>query len=273
MRKLSIEEKARRYDEVFSAAKEWYNNPNSSSIGKSYLYAVLPELKESKDSEDERIRNEIVAFIEQAIHRGGGTSIPQEQEDRWIAWLEAQGEHANFRNAIQVGDKVTRNKDGVLVNLSQLNRVAKKQGEQKPWSEEDEKIYQSIMDDTVQENQLDDKQTDWLKNLKDRVLPQQTEWSEDDKGNLLDVKCVIDEVWHNQYVRETIDYSCEELESLWHWLDNIWQRVEFPHDTWKPSDEQIKALETVLYTNMSRNDERYSVLSEFVAELKKLREE
>lgn len=40
---------------------------------------------------------------------------------------------------------------------------------------------------------------------------------------------------------------------------------------WKPSDEQIKALETTLYSNMSRNDERYSVLSEFVAELKKLK--
>ena len=41
-------------------------------------------------SEDERIRNEIIAFVEQAIHRGGGTPIPQNQEDRWIAWLEKQ---------------------------------------------------------------------------------------------------------------------------------------------------------------------------------------
>lgn len=36
------------------------------------------------------------------------------------------------------------------------------------WSKEDEKIYQSIMDDTVQENQLDDKQINWLKYLKDK---------------------------------------------------------------------------------------------------------
>ena len=48
---------------------------------------------------------------------------------------------------------------------------------------------------------------------------------------------------------------------------------EHLHNRWRPSDEQIKALETTLYTNMSRNDERYSVLSEFVAELKKLRAE
>jgi len=41
--------------------------------------------------------------------------------------------------------------------------------EQEPtWNGEDESIYQSIIDDTVQENQLDDKQINWLKSLKDR---------------------------------------------------------------------------------------------------------
>ena len=44
---------------------------------------------------------------------------------KMIAWLEKQGKHANFRNKIQIGDKVTRNEDGVLVNLSQLKRIAK----------------------------------------------------------------------------------------------------------------------------------------------------
>ena len=40
-------------------------------------------------------------------------------------WLKKQGEHANFLSKIQVGDKVTRNEGGVLVNISQLERVAK----------------------------------------------------------------------------------------------------------------------------------------------------
>lgn len=43
-----------------------------------------------KESEDERIRNEIIAFIEQATHSGGGTIIPEEKEDKWIAYLERQ---------------------------------------------------------------------------------------------------------------------------------------------------------------------------------------
>ena len=58
-----------------------------------------------------------------------------------------------------------------------------KKVEQKPaWSEEDERIYQSIMDDTVQENQLNDKQTNWLRDIKYRYLQQPKQaWSEEDE--------------------------------------------------------------------------------------------
>ena len=45
--------------------------------------------------------------------------------------LKKQVEHANFISKPQAGCKVKRNEDGVLVNLSKLNRVANKQGEQK----------------------------------------------------------------------------------------------------------------------------------------------
>lgn len=38
--------------------------------------------------------------------------------------------HMEFLDKIQEGDKVTRNSDGVLVNLSQLDRVAKKKDHQ-----------------------------------------------------------------------------------------------------------------------------------------------
>lgn len=47
--------------------------------------------------------------------------------DKNIAWLEKKGERDKFKDAIQIGYKVTRNRDGVLVNLSKLERVAKKE--------------------------------------------------------------------------------------------------------------------------------------------------
>lgn len=65
------------------------------------------------------------------------------------------------------------------------------------------------------------------------------------------------------YIHEVIQSDCD-IEDEGRWKVSV-------KECWKPSDEQIKALETTLYTNMSRNDERYSVLSEFVAELKKLK--
>ena len=76
---------------------------------------IFPELRES---EDERIRKEIEQLI-QCMHDA------DPRKERWIAWLEKQGEHANFLNKIQIGDKVTRNEFGELVNISQLERIAK----------------------------------------------------------------------------------------------------------------------------------------------------
>ena len=51
--------------------------------------------------------------------------------------------------------------------MSEMTDLVKDYIIQKPaWSEEDERMYQSIIDDTVQENQLDIKQIDWLKSLR-----------------------------------------------------------------------------------------------------------
>ncbi len=50
------------------------------------------------------------------------------------------------------------------------------------------------------------------------------EWSAEDQRNIQDLESIIDEVWHNQKVRELLDHSEEELESLWQWIDKIWQK-------------------------------------------------
>lgn len=66
------------------------------------------------------------------------------------------------------------------------------------WSQDDERIYQSIIDDTVQENQLDDKQISWLKSLKDRAT-----WkpSEEQKPILQMVQ------WTGNNLKELIDFT------------------------------------------------------------------
>ena len=88
------------------------------------------------ESEDEKIRESLIDYF-----RWNAKQLIDEFSNKEvITWLEKQGEHYNFIKSIQIGDEVTRNRDGVLVNLSQLKRVAKpanvveseKQGEQKP---------------------------------------------------------------------------------------------------------------------------------------------
>ena len=81
----------KEYKKLKAGIKNAYLYAQTNST-KAVLEHILPELRES---EDERVRNEIIAFVEQAIHRGGGTPIPQEQEDSWIAWLEKQRESQN----------------------------------------------------------------------------------------------------------------------------------------------------------------------------------
>lgn len=103
------------------------------------------ENDDSLTSEDDRIRKEIIEHIKD--QQSSFISAPdcrdkyEEEENNkynsWIAWLKKQGEHANFLSKIQVGDKVTRNEDGVLVNLSQLDRVAQKRGEQDKFTKEE----------------------------------------------------------------------------------------------------------------------------------------
>ena len=122
------------YKKIFEGIVDIIRTTEKSDIGFAnictYIGENCPELKES---EDEKIRKWCISHFKACINVIKDNDEYKEYlSNKVISWLEKQGRHANFRNKIQIGDKVTRNEDGVLVNLSQLNRVAeknKKQGE------------------------------------------------------------------------------------------------------------------------------------------------
>ena len=96
MKELSIEEKAKLYDEGLIVAKQWYNDSDTTKKEKYLLKGMFPELAES---EDERIRKEIVEHFKETIDNiRAEEEIPREgtvliaNMRRWIAWLEEQGE-------------------------------------------------------------------------------------------------------------------------------------------------------------------------------------
>lgn len=76
-------------------------------------------------TEDDVRRRSTIQVLEYARSLDTYNQYGKADIDKNIAWLEKQGEHANFFSKIQVGDKVTRNEGGVLVNISQLERIAK----------------------------------------------------------------------------------------------------------------------------------------------------
>lgn len=270
MDKLTTEQKAQRYNEALERAKGVIEqNPLMEYLKKGIEY-ILPELKES---EDERVRKEVKSLFLGWIN-GSNPPLLAEECNRWIAWLEKQGEHANFRNKIQIGDKVTRNEDGVLVNLSQLNRVAKKnekQEEQKPnpcdgcinrkgcincengelreieqnpaWSEEDNKLLELTFSNLIEiKNRFGagygkvGECIDWLTSLKDRVQLKQ-EWSEEDEDAIGMAIIALDDMYNPDEPNDTYAGHSMPFDKAAERLKSLRERY-----AWKPSDEQIIAL-------------------------------
>ncbi len=81
----TIEEKAKRYDELSKEVLDYFNGKTKmfSDVDKT-LELLFPELKES---EDDKIRKEIIYHIQHC-----NDTIDEVAEKRMIAWLEKQGD-------------------------------------------------------------------------------------------------------------------------------------------------------------------------------------
>ena len=78
MKELSIEEKAKAYDEALKRAIKHHDKDGLTLEQYETIDIIFPELKESKD---ERIRKEIINYIKTGTYHKD-----------WLAWLEKQGE-------------------------------------------------------------------------------------------------------------------------------------------------------------------------------------
>lgn len=261
MKELSIEEKARLYDEaIINGSRLW----ESDMITRESYEYIFPELRET---EDDRIRKEIMDFLRKGID-GSSFEDVKEKYRTWLSWIQKEGEHANFRKKIQIGDKVTRNKDGMLVNLSQLNRAAKKdkkQGEQKPteWHSEDEQNLNAclgfIPDEFLRR---------WLKNVvyvkydngKLEKIEQDIVWSKEDERLFQIVIDILDKENHLGNISHTDLIACvKKLKSL------------KPHPTWKPSDGQMDAFNYYLENDIDNEGVFGHQLVKLYQDLKKLK--
>ena len=239
---------------------------------------VFPELKES---EEERIRNEIIAFIEQAIHSGGGTIIPEEKEDKWIAYLEKQKEQKLSTPKYRVGE-VMRTKqeaaegitDGLPVIVSMDDNYYYCTNEKIPiseqdeyefppmnmrqqpgkWSEEDENRFRNLI--YLVEHSNEGKGTkegfvkfiNRLKSLLSQSRTNHTVWHNASEEK--PTKLPIIHIWyHGNRVNTVVAHENiglqEELDDINFQPDDKWAYVEDllnAQSHWKPSEEQMEAF-------------------------------
>ena len=224
MKELSIEQKAKAYDEALEKSKRLYEQ---GTITESLAY-IFPELKESKD---DMVRKAIIEHFE-----GSHSSMYPYKgftKEQILAWLEKQGQTFTKKDV----------DDAYLKGVCDAKQELEKQGEQKPadvrtigywhvedveqnhtWSKEDEEMLKMVIKSCEQCGS--EYAYYWLKSLKDRVQPKQ-EWSEEDEKNLNEVQRILE--LHGQCSMGLILW----LKSLRH------------QNTWKPSDEQIKVCKEV----------------------------
>ena len=229
-----------------------------------------------KENEDERIRKEIISFIQDDIDeinlKVSGDYDDRDEDDiahqNWckkaIAWLEKQGEKnkhtkhpdmvANLKEYLANTPKEQLEKD--WDELKHWNNVGPTveeflYGKQNPaWSEEDEnrlKVVITFVNSNPAQDPFYDKGClkDWLKTLKDRVQPQpKSEWSEADERNASYICAALDCYFRLREERNNTNGQ-EDLNKARNWLYNKLNSIK-PQNIWKPSDGQMQAFKAAI---------------------------
>ena len=94
MEELSIEEKAKAYDEALERARIWKDKSGMPADKQGILDDIFPELA---GSEDEQIRKELTKHLKEGVE-GYMPAGDSSDYRRWLDWLEKQGESYTKRD-------------------------------------------------------------------------------------------------------------------------------------------------------------------------------
>jgi hypothetical protein len=269
MKELSVEEKAKRYDEAKARMSKAYND-NRCTLG--FMNEIFPELKEN---EDERVRNKLIEFFK-------GYSPDEEwwgnitQEDI-LAWIEKQGKQ---KTVDEIAKEVCKNKESAMVFLKSTGIMNEKgeladeykieQDEQNStWSEEDEDYFDAIiakLEITQEDALLTDNQMEFLKSIKDRVQFQNSIVTDEELAQ------AKKEAYNDAL--DKIEYHSDEPTFDDGWsaaIGYIRKKAINPQPHWKPSEKQMQALSDA-GNSFRPFEEGHKVLWSLYNDLKKLRE-
>ena len=126
MKELSIEEKAKRYDNLLVRLQEAkVDNDVCDERYCCVINDIVPELKEPElaESEDEKVRKEIRDFICWATDRGCITKEQVEKSNSWLAWLEKQREQKpadEIEPKFKVGDWIVSKTSNLVYRVDSI---------------------------------------------------------------------------------------------------------------------------------------------------------
>lgn len=223
------------YKKKYKEALEWMRELYPTMVSCADKEAALKYFPEIKESENERTRKELINYLDNFTN-----SEDRELVDKFIAWLEKQGElkPAVVIPKFRVGDVIRIKGSNAEHKITDISGVCYRGN---GWgldiiAGDESNVYE--------------------------LVEQKPAWSEVDEINLEKA------IW---YVENPAPMVVKDS-MLVEWLKSL-----RPQNRWKPSDEQMKCISDVVADAKYRNDistngyEPYTHLSTLLQQLKKLK--
>lgn len=168
----------KKYKEALEIAKSFIN-PNRLGATKEELVQMFPELKES---EDERVRKYLIKCVNENMFVKPFNADDVDKQTI-LAWLEMHSKASKVEAAMC--EVETKSKIFTEANKGETSEEILAQMKGEWWSEEDWDYYAAIiakLEVTQDDALLTDNQMEFLRSLKNRVLPQpKQEWKPSDE--------------------------------------------------------------------------------------------
>ena len=213
---MTQEEKAKAYDEALERAK----NVLETDLHESGVWAIKKIFPELSESEDERIRKDIIAHYEimkaKALcdNRVGTAEIVKVCDDA-LAWLEKQKDSVS--NAKYIEDVAHAFEDG------RKKGIEEKQKEQKPeeWSKEDKALFEllhqcvcrCINDDRMiysERERISKTMIPFIEKLQTLCPQPKNEWSKEDEANLNEALSYIKDDALKEFIKSLCSQAKQE---------------------------------------------------------------